>query len=90
MGAGWGYDWDDAKRRRNLDLHGVDFAEADQFEWAFAVTFDQTVGGERRQVSFEPIGNRLHVMVWTLREDKIRIISLRKANSRERDAYDQA
>jgi uncharacterized DUF497 family protein len=33
------------------------------------------------------IGNRLHHVVWTEREQNIRIISLRKANAREAVSY---
>ncbi|HHW4671280.1 MAG TPA: BrnT family toxin, partial [Xylella fastidiosa subsp. multiplex] len=33
------------------------------------------------------IGNRLHVMVFCLRGDAVRVISLRKANSREVRSY---
>ena len=33
------------------------------------------------------IGNRLHVMVFCLRTDAVRVISLRKANKREEKIY---
>ena len=31
------YEWDDAKRLSNLIKHGVDFEEADRFDWAEAL-----------------------------------------------------
>ena len=43
--------------------------------------------GERRIVAYGLIRGRLHVCVYTLRNDAYRIISLRKANRREIDAY---
>ncbi len=43
--------------------------------------------GERRRVAYGRIEGRLFVCVFTDREDVRRIISLRKANSRERRAY---
>ena len=36
------------------------------------------------------IGDRLHYVVYTMREDQCRVISLRKANSREERQYAQA
>jgi len=84
------YEWDEAKRTRNLDWHGVDFTTANRFVWSEALTIDQMVGGERRHLTFGPIGARLFVMVWTSRGRSVRIISLRKANKRERRAYEKA
>ena len=31
------YEWDDIKRRNNIDKHGVDFAAAYDFEWDTAL-----------------------------------------------------
>jgi len=35
------------------------------------------------------IGNRLHVLTYTVRGENIRLISLRKANKREREYYEE-
>ena len=43
--------------------------------------------GEPRFVAYGLIRNRMHVCVYTLRGDAHRIISLRKANRSEVDAY---
>ena len=40
--------------------------------------------GERRFISTARLRGRVHVCVWTLRDGQPRIISLRKANTRER------
>nr|WP_230383236.1 BrnT family toxin [Paracoccus shanxieyensis] len=40
--------------------------------------------GEVRYVSLVPINDRLCVVAWCLRGEALRVISLRKANSRER------
>ncbi|MEQ8434108.1 MAG: BrnT family toxin [Oceanicaulis sp.] len=84
------YEWDEAKRRANLERHRVDFALVEAFDWSTAFTADQSVGGERRHVSTSFIGARLYVLVWTKRNGRTRVISLRKANGRERDAYEEA
>lgn len=45
--------------------------------------------GETRMVALGPIGERLYCVVFVDRETDRRIISLRKANQREFDYYEQ-
>ena len=82
------WNWDEAKRQANRAKHGVDFARIDGFEWAAAVTRDDD--GERRFLSTGWIDGRLHVCVWTVRLGRMRLISLRRANARERAQHDRA
>ena len=86
------WDWDEAKRQANRAKHGVDFAQIDGFDWATAVTREDTRGdyGERRFLSTGLIEGRLHVCIWTVRAEGMRLISLRKANARERVRHDRA
>ncbi len=44
---------------------------------------------ETRYVAYGPINARLHCVVYTVRGQNIRIISLRKANQREVNRYGQ-
>lgn len=83
------YEWDDTKRRTNLTRHGVDFVDAEFFEWDTALTAedDRCLYGESRYVSIGFVDDRLHVLVWTPRGDAVRVISLRKANKREVRGY---
>jgi uncharacterized DUF497 family protein len=85
------YSFDHAKLAANVARHGVWFAEAEGFEWAEAViVIDSRMRyGESRLVATAPIGRRLHVMVFTLRNADVRIISLRRANLREVKRYAQ-
>lgn len=46
--------------------------------------------GEMRMIGYAPIGNRLYCVVFVDRGTVRRIISLRKANSREVRAYVQS
>lgn len=46
--------------------------------------------GEERLVSLGKVDDRIFVVIYTLRGPVIRVISLRKANVRERRQYDQA
>lgn len=62
------------------------------FDWETAyvvedIRFDY---GERRSIAFGLIGADLHVLVHTARDGLIRVISLRRANRRERALYAKA
>ena len=84
------YEWDEAKRRENLAKHTIDFAAVRNFEWDDAVYNDSPRHGEPRWMATAYIGNRLHTVVYTVRGDKKRIISLRKASKREERDYAEA
>lgn len=45
--------------------------------------------GEERRIAYGYLNGRLHVCVYTVREDELRIISVRKANDREISRYDR-
>jgi len=79
------YEWDEAQRRTNLAKHGVDFAEIVRFHWGSAtIKVDPRRDyGEERLSATGLIHGRLYVCVFTLRRERIRVISLRKANRRD-------
>lgn len=82
------YEWDEAKRQDNLVKHrGVDFSDMEAFQWETAAIASSPRHGEARYVALGYIGNRLYHVVYTMREDKCRIISLRRANPREGRRY---
>lgn len=81
------YEWDEAKRASNLAKHGVDFADVARFDFIGAVAEAEERSGEVRYVATGYIGNRLHKLVYLMRGGNIRVISLRKANNRERKIY---
>lgn len=85
------YEWDEAKREANLARHGLDFALATDFDWSQAVVLPDTREnyGEQRYVALAPIRERVHVMAFTPRNARVRIIGLRKANLREQKRYEQ-
>ena len=83
--------WDEAKRAANLEKHGVDFAAIEAFDWATALVLEDTRKdyGETRLLAMGLIEGRLHALVFARRADGVRVISLRKANSRERRRYEE-
>ena len=83
------YEWDEAKQQANIKKHGIAFTRIEDFEWETAVVIPSSRSGELRWAAIAYIGDRLHHVVFTERGDSRRIISLRKANLRERNRYDQ-
>jgi uncharacterized DUF497 family protein len=83
------YEFDPAKDESNLDKHGLSLVEVDGFEWETAIVREDTRKqyAEQRFEATGYIGERLHVMVYCLRSDAVRVISLRKANAREVNRY---
>ena len=83
------YEWDEAKRRSNRAKHRLDLTAIESFEWVTASTKPDNRHGEPRFVATGYIGSRLHIVVYTERGDRFRIISLRKSNKREEKDYVQ-
>ena len=84
--------FDPKKNAINLRKHGVSLSEGDGvLNDPLAVTVgDTSAGGEQR---FATIGTNtfgsLMVVVWTYRRDGTRMISVRKAEPKERRAYEK-
>lgn len=89
MGRSRIYEWDDAKAEANRAKHGVRFEEVFAFDWDVSLTaLDfRRQDEETRYITMGPIRERIYVLVWTPRGALVRIISLRKANSREVERY---
>lgn len=84
------FEWDKNKARSNLVKHGIDFADAIfVFEDYNAITLEDPYVHEKR---FLTIGMdcfaRILVVVYTWRNDAIRMISARKATKRECKQYE--
>ena len=85
------FEFDSAKSAANLDRHGIDFYRA-QALWSDPDRLEipaRSIDESRSQV----IG-RIGDVVWsafiTMRSDRIRIISVRRARDEEKAAYFQA
>jgi uncharacterized DUF497 family protein len=85
------YEWDENKAIANFAKHGVAFDAIGAFEWETAGIFDdhRFDYGENRQIALGYLGNTVHVVTFTKRNGKTRIIGLRKANKRERKRYEK-
>ena len=83
------HEFDPIKDEINFDKHGVSLVDADGFEWETAAAREdiRQQYAEQRFQATGLIGERLYVMVYCLRGDVVRAISLRKANPREVKRY---
>ena len=83
--------WDEKKSRENLQKHGLSFEDAHLVFEGETVTFldDRIDYGEKRYITLGELLGRVAVIVHTLRGETIRIISMRKANEREKKIYQE-
>lgn len=88
------FEWDDKKEKINLQKHGISFEEAiTLFIDPYSITiYDPDHSDE--EARFIDIGTsnkgRILAVVYTERENKIRIISCRKALPTERRRYEES
>ena len=83
--------FDAKKNARNIQERNLPFELAAEFDFESAVTTEDTRQdyGEQRFRSLGRIESELYALVFTTRGESIRIISLRKANRRERARYEK-
>jgi len=81
--------FDPVKNARNIAERSLPFERVADLDWetAVAVEDDRRDYGERRLRVMALLGPRLHVAVVTFRGDAMRVISFRRANSREIKLY---
>ena len=86
------FEWDTIKGESNVNKHGVSFEEASTvFGDPLSLTIDDPLHSTN-EVRMVQIGmshkNRLLVVIFTERENNIRIISARNATKKERRYYE--
>jgi uncharacterized DUF497 family protein len=84
-------EFDPDKDAINRQKHGLSLADAERVDLgAAAIDADLRYAyGEDRFQALGLIGGRLHMLVFTMRGDVLRVISLRKANPREVRRHDE-
>ena len=82
---------DIAKDAANRKKHGISLDQAQHLnlDTATVVQDIRKDYGEMRYIATGLSGQRLHVMIFTPRNSSIRVISLRKANKKEREKYEK-
>ena len=83
------FEWDEGKRQSNLLKHGLDFnAVVELFDRPLLVS-TSSHRTERRFVATGLIETQFVTVIYTKRDDRYRIISLRKVRNVERRAYNE-
>jgi hypothetical protein len=82
------FEWDEATNEANLAKHGIDFRRARVlFDGRSVITIPSQRFGEDRLATIGEIDGLLYTAIWTNREDRIRLISVRRARHEERRKY---
>ncbi|WEZ84791.1 BrnT family toxin [Rhizobium sp. 32-5/1] len=81
--------YDPVKHERNTLQRNIPFSMVSAFEFdsALIVVDDRQDYGEIREAAIGFIGERVHVLIFTIRAETLWVISLRKANKREIRRY---
>ena len=85
-------EWDPEKAKSNYQKHKVHIADAESVLYdTMALTIeDQDIDGEKRFVTIGTASTgRIVIVVYTYRDNSIRLISARKATASERRYYEE-
>jgi uncharacterized DUF497 family protein len=84
------FEWDEEKRIKNLEKHKLDFGDAPAiFEHDYIIEAAKTVENEERNLAIEKIEGRIITVIFQIRRNACRIISMRRARKNERAKYSQ-
>ncbi|MES5043921.1 BrnT family toxin [Rhizobium nepotum] len=81
------FEWDESKRQINIQKHGIDFEDAVEalYEPHIEISTDQN--GEVRIRAICPFMERLIAVIYTMRGETCRVISVRAARKNEQQLY---
>jgi len=85
------FEWDEKKNDINFKKHGLRF-ELTKYIFKnpiYRIIDDRNDYGEIRMIGIGQFDGRTFITVFTYRNNKIRIISLRKANKKEKSLYNK-
>jgi len=89
-----GFEWDKGNIGKNWERHGVTYLECEEvfFNNPLVVKNDiaHSTTEQRYYVLGKTNGHRLLFLVFTIRDNKIRVISARDMSKKERLIYEQA
>ena len=87
------FEWKIAKSEENLKKHGISFTEAElAFEDFYAIeefNDEHSTADESRFKMLATAGEKILVVVYTMRGENFRIISAREAENYERELYER-
>jgi hypothetical protein len=81
------YEWNEAKRIATLEKHGIDFRDAIEVFETVHLELEARSDVELRRIAVGDLDGVTIAVVFTRRQDAIRIITARKARRDEREHY---
>ena len=88
-----GFDWDDNNREKNWDKHGVLASECEGVFFNLPLLLQPDPSHSQKEPRYYGLGHtivgRRLFIAFTIREDKIRVISARDMSKKERSIYEQ-
>ena len=83
------FEYDPDKSMSNMDKHGIDFDQA-QSLWLdeSRILFPASLNGEERILMIAKYNNKHWTVIYTMRGEKIRLISVRRSRTKEIEAYE--
>ncbi len=84
------FEWDEDKSRINKEKHGIDFETANNL-WLDEdrVEIYAPYPVENRSIIIAKHQHKLWTAIYTIRDDTIRLISVRRARKREENLYEK-
>ena len=80
------FEYDESKSKANKEKHGIDFEEAQALWDSEYLVFKQVeINNEERFLLVGYLDTLCYVAVFTMREDNIRIISVRRCRNNEKE-----
>ena len=85
------FEWDENKNKSNIEKHSIDFNDAKQiFNNPMIIKKDtRSDYGEKRWIAIGLLIEFVVVAVYTMRNKIVRLISVRLANKKEKEKYNE-
>jgi hypothetical protein len=87
------FDWDEGNKYKNVKNHSVSNKECEELFFNKPIFFFNDIKHSKTENRFLALGNtnagRLLTIVFTMRNEKLRVISARDMNKKERSSYEK-
>ncbi|SMC91676.1 BrnT family toxin [Rhizobium sp. RU36D] len=80
-------EFDEAKNEANVNKHGISLARARDMNILRFLEDERKAYGEARCRAWGLVDNEAYCLVFTCRDSRVRVISLRRAHKKELDRY---
>jgi uncharacterized protein len=88
-----GFDWDDGNKQKNWEKHQVDYRECEEVFFNKPLLIGDDTNHSFQEQRYYVLGRtdigRTLFLVFTVRNNKIRVISARDQSKKERKAYER-